>query len=190
MPDVDDVPGRLDEAYGPWRERLTGAQLRALIAWQAPDRGYERLQRALATGEGVSASDRKTVGDLLTAIYTGRVPFAIQTWRGVRSTDQTFGLPSDQLEHLIGRQIQVGRFFAVSTELRVAADDFTVPPLSGGPAIMSLSIPPDQRAAWVSLAGDESMSGQRELLLGPEAQYRVTGVSNADGIAIVEAEVI
>ncbi|MFC9982883.1 hypothetical protein [Gordonia sp. NPDC127522] len=106
----------------------------------------------------------------------------------MRNTRKVFGVANTDLAELVGQEVSLAGFFGTSLDRQVAIEQFTRPPLDGGSALIEVLIPAGVRALWVSLAGDDRMRYQRELLLpsfvtitvlevdetGPDPVIRVT----------------
>jgi hypothetical protein len=99
------VLARLDAAFAEQKAALSERQVAVVRAWQRTDREYE-LAQAVARSwvdldrmpgwEAAAALDFQQ--ELDDAIETGRLPFDLTVYRGVRSLRRTFGV--DAPEHI------------------------------------------------------------------------------------------
>lgn len=181
MLEEDDMLARqLDIDFKDWALGLTHEQCLALKQWQGVDRLYERIQRLLRDEAGDEETDEKlldTLETILEAVEAGILARDVVTWRGVRSTIRSFGRPNSDLVGLVGKELRQDGLLAVSTSRTLALEQFTRPPLGGGPALLRVAVPAKTPAAWLPLGGDPEMQYQRELLLGPGHSLYVTKIS-------------
>ncbi|MFT4189877.1 MAG: ADP-ribosyltransferase [Aeromicrobium sp.] len=182
---------KVDEDFRGWKKSLRVSEIAAITAWQGTDRRYQRIQEAIRGGASTTADDLAVARDLLSGIYRGHIPETMILWRGVRSSTATFGIPSDELERLNGTQRIESRFFAASLSRQAAVEQFTVPPLGGGPVIMRISVRAGTHAAWIAGVGDPSLRDQYEFLLAPGIKMRFGKVEypDDDGIPVLHVEV-
>lgn len=106
-------------------------------------------------------------------------------WRGIRSTLATFGVPVDDLDKLTGIDDHFVGFTATTISRQVAVDQFTLPELAGGAALLRLRLPVGKYAAWLRPI---SMGRQLELLLPDRLRYRITSHTVED-LLVVAVEV-
>lgn len=190
MPEGDDAARLLDDAYQGAREAASDAQLAAARLYQDPDRSYERFNKALRGDETPDPEVGQAIDDLGDLVENGAVPTAIQVYRGVRDASATFGVPADELGSLVGQEIEAKGFLSTTVHRDVAVDEFTQPPLGGGPAILELEVSEGTKAAWMPKVGDPDMAPQGELLLGDSTHIRVREVTEHDGQTIIRGEVV
>jgi len=111
-------------------------------------------------------------------------------WRGIRSASNAFGVPTGELSSLAGQTLRPRGLLAVTVRRAIAVDQFTVPPLSGGPVLVELRIPAGTPAAWISLAGAPALRGQHELLLRSRTRLEFGELTYDDDLPILSAEVV
>lgn len=192
MSDPETVARRLDASYQPWVDGLSDEQASAVLDWQGVDRQYESIQKVVRTGEG-DDTERATVKNLISAVFDGRTPEDLYVWRGVRSSMRTFGLNADRLDTFESDENLILPGFAATTLSKsVAIEQFTNPPLAGGPVLLRIRVPAGTPAAWVAIAGDPELSDQYEILFGPALRLQLGSVDYADesGIPVLNLEVI
>jgi hypothetical protein len=68
--------------------------------WQNRDRFYRQVQRAAAQEVGASEEAQDVMEDLMALAQP--LQGTIVVWRGIRSVDDTFGVPAERLDDLIG----------------------------------------------------------------------------------------
>ncbi len=191
----DEVAARLDEAYQPWLDDLTGDQRDAIQAWQGTDRHYDQIQAAFRredddpteTPDEIAAE----IDSLIEVITAGELPFEITTWKGIRSTRRTFGRALADLRP--GTVLPYGGFFAVTVDRDIATPQFTHPPGPPAAAILKMSLPAKFPMAWIAAAGASEHRTQYELLGLPQLSLRVAEVAylEDDGnVAEISVEVI
>lgn len=165
---------RLDAAFAGQRAALSVRQLAVVRTWQRTDREYE-LAQAVARSRvdldrmppPAAASALEFQQDLDDTIETGRLPFDLTVYRGVRSLRRTFGV--DDPEHISLGPQQFDGYTATSVLRQVAVEEFTAP--SG--ALMKMALPVGTKALWVAGAGSRRLRRQGELLLKTGLHIRV-----------------
>ena len=162
---------RLDDAFAHQRE-LDPVVLASVRAWQRTDRTYELVQRmareappSSAGGSAVSVATVKQHLDL--AIQSGRLPFAVRVFRGLRDIEVSLGVSRPSQAQ--GRRIRLPGFCATTVVRLVAADEFT----ARRGVLLDLIVPPGTPALWVAGVGDRALRRQGELLLGAETRIDV-----------------
>lgn len=180
----------LDAAYADWLAHLTSAQQDVLRRWQAPEaRHYRAIQQAVRRGTGDHAILRD-VEELIFAIESGSVPLPLTLWRGQRSARNCFGVDAEHLTRLAGTVQSVPGFLAATLDRAVAIEQFAQPPGPGGRLLLRLRVSSGTRAAWVAAAGVPALRAQFEVLLGPRHAIYIERLNYAEGVHVVEAEVL
>lgn len=188
--DGEKLAKQLDSDYADWAESLPKEQRDAILRWQgADDRFYRRIQDVFRKDADDPAA-LAIAESLDEAIQSGVLTRDVVMWRGVRSTTGLFGVSNTDLAGLSGTQKQVDGFLAVSTSQSIAVEEFTRPPLGGGPALMRVSIRAGTRAAWVKLVGDPGMAYQRELLLADGHLLQLGQLTYSGDLPIIDVEVM
>lgn len=189
VPDPEEIASRLDAAYASWLRALTDSQRSAIGTWQDMDRGYVHIQAAVSSGE-MSAATRVVVRDLLEVTGNSLIPEDLVLWRGIRSSEQVFGISAPELRTLIGQEVVQTRFLAGSLSESVARDQFTKPELAGGAVLLRMKVAAGIPAAWIAGAGRAEMRSQLEVLLRPRHSLRIVDVQYPDGVPVIEVEVV
>lgn len=182
------LAARLNADFASVSTSLTRAERGAVGRWQEPGRGYEPVQRLLRSGVG-DRDVREWARALDRAIDRGRLARELSTWRGIRSTEATFGLPADRLGESIGFARRFDGLTATTISPMVARREFTRPELEGGAALLRLHLPIGLPSSWLPPIGIQSMRHQMELLLPDRLKYRILG-NTVEDILVVEMEVL
>ncbi|QMU22066.1 phage minor head protein [Gordonia rubripertincta] len=186
--DSDAAAEVLDAEYSADDAALTPDERAIIEAWQRDDRTYDEFQRA-ARGESDDPHFMGQAEELDELVRRHRLAQPVQAYRGVRNTRKVFGVDNTELAGLVGQEVPLAGFFGTSIDRRVAIDEFTRPPLGGGPALIEVLIPAGMRALWVSLSGDPRMRYQRELLLPSFVTISVLEVDYTDGVPVIRVGV-
>ncbi|QWY84700.1 ADP-ribosyltransferase domain and MuF-like fusion protein [Gordonia phage YungMoney] len=186
--DRDAAAEALDAEYADDVAELTWDERDNIAAWQRDDRTYNEYQRA-ARGESDDPYLMEQAEELDELVRRHRLRQPVQAYRGVRDTRMVFGVDNTDLAGLVGEELSLAGFFGTSLDRQVSLEEFTRPPLGGGPALMEVLVPAGVRALWVSLAGDDRMRYQRELLLPSFVRFTVVSVDHADGVPVIRIRV-
>ncbi|AOE44923.1 capsid morphogenesis protein [Gordonia phage Twister6] len=178
----------LDAEYAADVAELTWTERDIVEAWQRDDRTYDEFQKA-ARGESDDPYLMEQAEELDELVRRHRLRQPVQAYRGVRDTRKVFGVDNTDLAGLVGEELSLAGFFGTSLDRQVSLEEFTRPPLGGGPVLMEVLIPAGVRALWVSLAGDDRMRYQRELLLPSFVRVTVVDVDYADGVPVIRVRV-
>ncbi|OBA39662.1 hypothetical protein A5766_02680 [Gordonia sp. 852002-51296_SCH5728562-b] len=111
-------------------------------------------------------------------------------YRGVRSAPKVFGLDTSALSDLIGQTVPLSGYFATSVHRAVAANEFTRPPSSPGPALLELEVPAGTPALWIPPLGDGALAYQGELLLSSYVVLQILGVDEAGSLPTIRAVIV
>ncbi len=175
---------RLDRAF-PHQRNLDPAVLASVHAWQQTDRTYALVQK-LVRGQPLSTfkSSQARVARNLTehlhlAVQSGRAPFELRVFRGLRDVEVSLGVSHPS--HLPGRRIGLPGFCATTVLRHVAASEFTAP----RGVLLDLRIPPGTPALWVAGLGNDTLRHQGELLLGVDMKVDVYSHVQAVGAVAV-----
>lgn len=181
----ENLAARLSWIFADQCAHATTQQRQSVHRWQGRDRFYQQVQRAVKDDPDASDEARDVADDLTTlaAPLTQRVV----VWRGIRSIDNTFGVPREKLASLIGRTFEVDQFFATTADRRVAEAEFTEP--STTPALYEIAVQAGTEAIWVPPLGAAEEARQQELLLLPGVETRIVAVDLLGELPIIEVEV-
>jgi hypothetical protein len=152
--------------------------------WQGRDRFYEKVQGA-AAGNSDSIEAMRVAESL--GSLARPLPQDTELWRGIRSTARAFGLNTDDLNALIGRNWVEERFMSTTTSRDVALTEFNRP--SAAPAIIHITARAGASAVWVPPLGDAENAGQSELLFAPGIGVRILSVDRSGDVSVIEMEV-
>ncbi|WP_372517165.1 ADP-ribosyltransferase [Mycolicibacterium frederiksbergense] len=156
------------------------------MRWQGKDeRFYRDIQLAAEGNLGASADALDVVDDLETLMAP--LPENVEVWLGVRTSQVSFGVPSSQLDDLIGVPLQVPRFFATSLNRSVAESEFTAP--GSDPVLYRIAAQAGSPAVWVPPLGAPNEAYQQELLFPRGVVVRIVAVDRMHQVPIVTAEV-
>ncbi|HQV17425.1 MAG TPA: hypothetical protein PLC22_03760 [Gordonia sp. (in: high G+C Gram-positive bacteria)] len=170
-------------------DRVVDRRARAAFhRWQGMDRFYAQVQRALVDPGSVT-DEAIDVADALLSAVSHELQSEFVMWRGVRSTHTTFGVNADELEDVVGDSSAVGRFMAGSLDREIAENEFTVPELRGGAALMRVRLAPGVRIGWLPSAGVAELAYQQEALVHPAMTHRIVDIDRSGPIPIVDVEV-
>jgi hypothetical protein len=153
--------------------------------WQGRDRFYRQVQRAAAQVVGASEEAQDVMEDLIALAQP--LQDDVVVWRGVRSVDDTFGVPAERLDDLIGGRRASAQFLATSADRGIVEREFTEPATS--PALLRVQARRGTHAVWVLPLGDEENAGQMELLFLPTALVRILDVDRSGEMPMVFVEV-
>jgi hypothetical protein len=181
---------RLDRAFAYQRAALTARQLKVVRLWQRTDREYEAIQavargpadpRVLSPQQLMRAVEWRR--ELYRAIRTGRLPYDLTVYRGVRSLQRTFGVhDADAIED---GPTSFRGFTATSVLRRVALEEFTAP----AGALMEIAVSAGTPVLWVAGVGSRRLRRQGELLLPDSVTAQLAGRRREEGLAILAMEV-
>lgn len=168
-PDPDDgehLTAILDARYEAVADAFTPPEFAAMWQWQRSDRAYEAIQAALRGGQS-SAETELLIEKIALAIGRMKLPEDAVLWRGVRDARKAFGVDARDIAGLRGGVLPPNAgLMAATTSRRVAVEEFTTPPLGGGPALIRLHVAtPDKHSAWVARMGDPRLRRQGEALM-------------------------
>ncbi|WP_373120723.1 hypothetical protein [Mycobacterium marinum] len=193
MAEIEDPSGEADEYSAARLTRLfanqaavaSDKQRASVDLWQGKgERLYREVQRAV-NGQDADVAAYDVADDLQDLMEP--LPENVVVWRGVRSTEAVFGVPSENLEELVGTDRVVPRFFATSLDRNVAEGEFTRPGPS--PALYRIAAQAGTPALWVPPLGSVSEVYQQELLFPPGVVVRILNVDRTYSVPIVEVEV-
>src|SRR5258705_6768035 len=143
--------------------------------WQGRDRFYRKVQRAAAQEVGAAEEAHEVMENLIALAQP--LPDTVVVWRGVRSVQDTFGVPPQHLGDLVGARREVARFFSTSADRDIVEREFVEPATS--PALLRVLALTGTHAVWVPPLGDEENAGQMELLFLPTALLRILNVDRS-----------
>ena len=179
---------RLNDETREWAAGLTERQLGAVRRWQSADRFYEQVQQAYRGQTG--SAEAVEVADQLLGVATHPLINSYIGWRGVRSSNATFGVAADRLEELItDESTRLGRFFATTLARDVAVNEFTEPQLKGGAVLIEVTLRAGTRVAWIPPVGSGDLVYQQEVLVHPNMVQRIVSVSRTGPVPVVRMEV-
>jgi hypothetical protein len=150
---------RLDRAFAHQRD-LDPAVLASVRAWQRTDRTYELVQKVVrgqSTGVPASRSARR---HLILAIQSGRLPFPLRVFRGLRDIEVSLGF--SRPDQVVNQRVGLAGFCATTVVRSVAAREFT----ARRGVLLDLDVPVGTPALWIAGVGDSALRRQGELLLG------------------------
>lgn len=179
------VAARLTWIFADQTAAATREQREAVIRWQCRDRFYHQVQLAVID-DNAASEDARDVADSLTSLGAPLTQ-PVEVWRGIRSIDNTFGVPAEQLPTLIGHRFEVDRFFSTTVDRRVAEQEFTEP--APAPALYKITVQGGTEAVWLPPLGDPEEARQQELLLLPGIESRIVAVEMSVAVPIVLVEV-
>lgn len=182
-----DAIRRLDRETAFWAARLSPDERLAIRRWQARDRYYETIQHAVLHPDDATAEELLIATLLFDA--TGHVlDDDVQAWRGIRSSARAFGVRADLLGRLVGRTFSISRFTSVTINRSIAVDQFTRPPLDGGPVLLRVTVLTGTNIGWIAQVGDPAERAQAELLLRAGHTMRIVNVDRTYDIPIMDVE--
>ena len=193
MPEVEERGGegfessaaRLTRLFANQAAAANDKQRSSVALWQSKGkRLYVEVQRAVS-GLDAGAAAYDIADDLQDLMEP--LPDKVVVWRGVRSADTVFGVPSEELEELVGTDRVVPRFFATSLDQNIAEDEFTSP--GPRPALYRITAQAGTPALWVPPLGRFGEMYQQELLFPPGVVVRILDVVRTYSVPIVEVEV-
>lgn len=179
------LAARLTWIFADQTATATPEQREAVLRWQSRDRFYEHVQLAV-TDDSAASDDARDVADSLTSL-AAPLTQSVEVWRGIRSIDNTFGVPAEQLATLIGHRFEIDRFFSTTADRRVAESEFTEP--APAPALYKITVQGGTEAVWLPPLGDPEEARQQELLLLPGIEARIVAVEMSGAVPIVLVEV-
>lgn len=178
---------RLDQAFAHQRD-LDPAILASVRAWQQTDRTYELVQNLVRGRDAEAASQPQAIdlrNHLELAIQSGRLPFPLRVFRGLRDTEISLGFSSPA--RLVGLRISLPGFCATTLFHGVAAGEFT----GHRGVLLELNVPPGTQALWVAGVGDHALRRQGELLLGNRTTIDVySHVQPSDAVPMLRGRVV
>jgi hypothetical protein len=180
----EDPRDRLSRLFAGQTQSATPQQRAAVRRWQGRDRFYEKVQGA-AAGNSDSIEAMRVAESL--GSLARPLPEDTELWRGIRSTARAFGLNTDDLNALIGRNWVEERFMSTTTSRDVALTEFNRP--SAAPAIIHITARAGASAVWVPPLGDAENAGQSELLFAPGIGVRILSVDRSGDVSVIEMEV-
>src|ERR1700739_322472 len=166
-------------------EAASDGQRASIRRWQGKDRFYRQVQRAAAQIAGASEEAQDVMEDLIALAQP--LQENVVVWRGVRSVDDTFGVPAERLDARLGRRRASAQFFATSAARSIVERKSTEPATS--PALLRVQARRGTHVVWVPPLGDEESAGQMELLFLPTALVRILNVDRNGDMAMVFVEV-
>jgi hypothetical protein len=185
------VLARLDVAFAEQKAALSARQVAVVRAWQRTDREYELAQAVARSRVDLdrmpplaAASALEFQQELDDAIETGRLPFDLTVYRGIRSLRRALGV-DDPAELVDGPRSFEG-FTATSVLRRVAVEEFTAP----RGALMEVEVPAGTKALWVAGIGSRRLRRQGELLLQDNLKMRIVRRESEYGLCILSMEVL
>lgn len=181
----EELAGRLTEMFRGQAQAASDDQRASVRRWQGRDRFYRQVQRAAAQEAGASEEAQDVMENLIALAQP--LQDNVVLWRGIRSLDDTFGVPADRLDDLIGGRRASAQFFATSVDRRVVEREFTEPATS--PALLRVQARRGTHAVWVPPLGDEENAGQMELLFLPAVFVRILNVDRSGEMPMVFVEV-
>jgi hypothetical protein len=193
VPEIEDPGGeaneysaaRLTTLFANQAAAASDKQRASVDLWQGKgERLYREVQRAVS-GQDADAAAYDVADDLQDLMEP--LPENVVVWRGVRSAEAVFGVPSENLEELVGTDRVVPRFFATSLDRNLAEDEFTRP--GPCPALYRIAAQAGTPALWVPPLGRVSEVYQQELLFPPGVVVRILNVVRTYSVPIVEVEV-
>jgi hypothetical protein len=175
---------RLDHAFAHQRD-LDPAVLASVRAWQQTDRTYELVQRVVR-GQSVDASAGRSVRrHLVLAIQSGRLPFPLRVFRGLRDIKLSLGF--SRPAGVVNQRIGLAGFCATTVVRSVAAREFTAP----HGVLLDLDVSAGTPALWVAGVGDRALRRQGELLLGLATTIHVySHVQSVDAVPMLRGRVV
>ncbi|TML58515.1 MAG: hypothetical protein E6G22_14105 [Actinobacteria bacterium] len=186
----------LGVTYWRWARsvRRQSDELRAAWAYQATDRRYELVNKALRGQldlQELSVEESNFVVStreaLEAAINRGRTPCRLTVFRGVRDFRRwSGGVRLEAGETLVGQELVQLGFSSTSLSRRVVEAEFAE---RGTGALLRISLPRGSPAAWLAGVGDPRHRRQMELLLPHLVPILVTRVRRDAGFVLVECEV-
>lgn len=180
---------RLDAAFA-HQKQLDPMVLASVRRWQGTDRTYEIVQR-VARGHnvaGLSAADirraRKIRAHLDVAIASGRMPFGVVVYRGLRDLRQGMGV--DDPTDLVERRLPLTGYTATTVSRAVAANEF----IGRCGALIEIAIPVGTPALWVSGVGHPMLRQQGELLLRDKVDLYVYSLGWCGRVPLLSSKVV
>ena len=184
-----DVFGRLDAAFAHQRH-LNPDVLASVRAWQRTDRTYELIQQVT---RGTGAADLRG-GDvkraetmcahLDLAIASGRMPFDVIVYRGLRNLRRAVGVkhPSDT----IGRRLRLVGYAATTVSRAVAVEEFT----GERGVLLQIAVPVGTPALWVAGVGNPKLRRQGELLLRDGISLHVYSLGRYGHVPVLSGKTV
>lgn len=117
----EELADRLTEMFRGQAEVANDEQRASVRRWQGRDRFYRQVQRAAAQVVGASEEAQDVMEDLIALAQP--LQDDVVVWRGVRSVDDTFGVPAERLDDLIGGRRASAQFFATSADRGIVERD-------------------------------------------------------------------
>jgi hypothetical protein len=181
----EELGRRLTEIFRAQAETASDGQRASVRLWQGRDQFYRQVQRAAAQEVGASELAQDVMEDLIALAQP--LQDNVVVWRGVRSVDDTFGVPAEVLQDLIGVRLVSTRFFATSADRSVVEGEFTEP--ATRPALLRVQARRGTHAVWIPPLGDQEDARQMELLFLPTALVRILDIEHSRDMPIVFVEV-
>lgn len=157
----------------------------AIVRWQGMDRFYAQVQKA---SEGLSSDpEALEILDLLdAAAQLTPLKRDVLMWRGVRNWHAMFG--TDSIEELAKYDEDQVRFTAISSERKVAEEQFTSYGRAG--ALLKMYVRKGTPGIWMPSNGSSAkeLVEQQEFLIPPGARIKVVSVTRGK-LPIIEVEV-
>jgi hypothetical protein len=181
---------RLDQAFAHQRD-LDPAILASVRAWQKTDRTYELVQK-IARGHSMAGTSQLQArsasgvrGHLVEAIQSGRLPFPLRVFRGLRDIEVSLGF--SRPSRMVGLRTDLTGFCATTVFRSVAAGEFT----ARQGVVLDLEVPVGTPALWVAGIGDRSLRRQGELLLEHRTKIDVySHVQSVDTVSVLRGRVV
>lgn len=184
-----DLFSRLDAAFA-HQQRLDPRVLASVRAWQRLDRTYELIQCLVRGAKAVDA----TTGDvrraetvrrhLDVAIASGRVPFDVVVYRGLRDLRRVIRVkhPSET----IGARLRLTGYTATTISKAVALEEFT----RERGLLLQIAVPAGTPALWIAGVGDPKLRRQGELLLRDGIGLQVYSLGRYGRVPVLSGEAV
>jgi hypothetical protein len=179
----------LDKAFA-HQKHLDPTLLLSVRAWQGIDRRYELVQRMvreestaiLAGGEESRVRTMREHLDI--AVASGRAPFAMLVYRGLR--DLRRALRIEHPTEAVGRRFRLSGYTATTVSRSVAVGEFT----QEGGGLLEIHVPEGMPALWVANVGSPELRRQGEMLLGDGIVLHVYSLGDDGPIPVLTGEVM
>lgn len=182
---TEEVASLLTEVFRWQTEAATDEQRTSVRRWQNRDKFYQQVQRAAAQEVGVPEEAHAVMEDLITLAEP--LPDEVTVWRGIRSVERTYGVPTQHLGTLIGATRQIARFLSTSVDRSIVENEFVEPATS--PAILRVHAARGTHAVWIPPLGEKQHACQLELLFLPTALMRILKVDCSGNMPVLFVEV-
>lgn len=174
---------KLTSANSAWGHSLTPGERQAINDWNQPG-VYATLNEAMRNGQTLSPAQAKMRDNLMSAIEKSSVQQTMTVYRGVKT-----GTTVEQAKALVGTELSGQNMFLATTASWSRAAHFTGDPSfpGGNPegTMYKITVPKGAKGAWLNSAGVHVFN-EHELLLSPNARFRVTGYTRNKSAAGVD----